>query len=488
MDLFSHFRIMWRRKWQIVVGALLVAVIVFGFEHLEPKVYQATAQLGVVVGQDIANNSGTSQTDTLFLADTYANLADTVPVVRDSIKRSGLHIDQDTASGRLSVQASTTVGVVTVAANGPSTISATALANGMVSALVNAVTTSQQQQRTAQLTPALVQLQQLEQQLAAMSASDPSRANLQTEITALQQSITNEEVIPLNSVSIIAPASAGSAPVAPKPKTTAILAFVTALVVLAELMVVMEIVSDRFSTVLGDDDIRQVTGLPVLAHIPEGGGPETTEAFRTLRTSLLFMVAAEEVRTIAVVSPDPGAGKSFVSLHLARSASESGVATVVIDGDLRRPVIDRELRLPRAPGLSDVLLGADISTAMHRVSNDNGLLAIPAGPAVPDPAGLLGSHLQGRVLRPLEGARVVVMDTPASDLFPDAATISSQCDATILVIDAKSTKRRTVRTMLDRLRQVQVIPLGVVVNRAKEVPRGTEYYRRAEEESGSATA
>jgi len=463
------------------VASALVAALVFGALSLQSKVYQANAQLIVTAGQ-VASGQQAIQDETPFLATTYATLAQTRPVLADAAKRSGLHIDEQTASDRISVQTPNNIGYLEISATGPSPQDATALDAAISDALVNAVQIQQQQALQEQIGPLQTKLQQLANQIAPLSANDPQRAILLTQYQALAQSLENAEVQPQNRVDVVSTAEAGSSPVAPKPKRDSLLALVTALVVLAELSVAYEIFLDRFSRTTRDDEIRRLTGLPVLARIPRTPGPELVEAFRTLRTGLMFMNGASKTRTIAIVSSAPDVGKSFVSINLASSFADLGIHAALIDADMRRPAIAARLGLPESPGLSESLNGGDVAETLIGRKTDSGfnIFVLVAGHPVPDPAALLSGRLSEWVFPGLSGFDTVVVDTPAEAVFPDASIIAARCDAVVVVIDALSTKRRSLNELLDHLKEVGAHPLGVVVNRVAEPVRVGRYYARSD--------
>jgi uncharacterized protein involved in exopolysaccharide biosynthesis len=150
MNLRDHFHIIWRRKWVVLAVAILVAGGVYIWFGQESKVYQAQAQLSVTPGE-VASGAGATQSDALFLAATYAQLAKTAPVVQAAVRNSGLALGEPAAFKRLSVGASSTVGFITVTATGPSPQAATALARGETDALTASVTAQQESALTAQL-------------------------------------------------------------------------------------------------------------------------------------------------------------------------------------------------------------------------------------------------------------------------------------------------------------------------------------------------
>ena len=479
----GHFQTIWRRKWLIVVASVLVAVAVFLVSNSQGRTYRAQAQLNVTPGQPPNIQQPVGGDVTLFLASTYAQLGQTRPVIEDAVARSRLHISEQTAADRLNVTASSQVGFITVTATGPSPADATSLAAGEAQALSNAVTLQQNAEVQASLAPVQQQITAVGNELAAAPPGSAQQSALADQYQALVQSAANRQLATKDSLTIVSPARADSGPISPNPKRDALLGFVTALVVVSEVAVGIELLSDRFSGDDLDEDIMRVTGLPVLARVPGTDRGDAVEAFRTLRTNILFMDTGQKLRTVAVVSTEPGAGKSFTSINLAGCMAELGTPAALVDADLRRPTIDERLGLPRRPGLSEVLHGVDPRTAVHRVGASSNFMVLTAGAPVPDPAGLLGS-LGRQVFSGLSEAQLIVVDTPAEAPFPDAAAIALQCDATILVLDPKLTRRRAARAMLGRLRQVNARPLGVVVNRAPMLPRRYGYYSYYRRENG----
>lgn len=477
MDLAAHFAAMWRHRLAVVAASLVVAVVVYGGLSLESKVYQATAQLSVISGQATSGQQPASQV-TPFLAASYATLAQTRPVLADAAKGSGLGISEQTADDRISVQQPGGIGYLTITATGPSPHAATALDGAETAALTNAVQVEQQQALQSQLASIQSELNKLQAQISSLPKNSPQLAVATALYNQLLGSSASSTQQPQNSVQTVSPANPGSSPVAPQPKRYALLAFVTALVLLAELSVGYELVSDRFSRATRDDEIRRLTGLPVLARIPRIPGPELVEAFRTLRTSLLFMNGASKTRSIAIVSSAPEVGKSFVSINLASSFADLGIHAALVDADMRRPAIASRLGISDSPGLSEALNGGDVADRLigRRTESGFNIFVMPAGAPAPDPAALLTGRLSEWVFPGLSGFDAVVVDTPAEALFPDASIIAARCDTTVIVIDAMTTKRRSLKALLDHLEAVGAHPQGVVVNRVPEPVRVGRYY------------
>lgn len=475
MELTAHFKVMWRRRWRITIAAVLIAGAVYALSSSKQPVYRAEALLGVSSGRAVAGDAP-SQEATLFVARTYAELARTRPVVSDAVRRSGLAISPGAALGKIDVTVDTEVGFVSLSATGPTRAAALSLARGLSQALTATIEKEEAGDLAADLAPLRRQIESLEAELAALPANAPQRAAVEARYTSLLNAVTARELRPTNSVTVVSPARAESEPIAPSPLRDAVLALVAALIVNAELAVVLEAFSDRFSRENQAEEVARVTDLPVLAEVPRGHGPGTIEPFRTLRTNLMFMNTTGPLRTVAIVSEEPGSGKSFCAINLAISAAELELAVALVDGDMRRPVIHERLGLPLSPGLSELLLGAGVGTAVVHPPQQPRLGVVPAGTPVTDPAGLLGSGVLAQVLRDLD-AEFIVVDTPAEAFFSDAVTLASQCDVTIVVIDAGSTRRRAARRLVESLRRVNANPIGVVINRSEGAVRSSYYGR-----------
>ncbi|HEX7165770.1 MAG TPA: Wzz/FepE/Etk N-terminal domain-containing protein [Acidimicrobiales bacterium] len=478
MGVSEYLRVVWRRKWRIVGAALLLAAVVYVRSDSADDQYEASALLVVTPGE--SGDAATAEA----LAATYAQLSETRPVVAHAVETAKIAASPSDARDRIQSD-DTTAGFLTVRALGPSPDRAEQLAAAVADALVDRVRTRQADARDEALKPVADELANVERELSSrdLEADAPIRTALLARYQELTRAVTTARTQPLDRVEIVSPARASTSPVEPTPAKDALLTFLAALAAFAFLAVVVEALSDRLSTERPAEEASRVTGLPVLAQIPRAGGAEVIEAFRTLRTSLMFMSTSERLRTLAVVSVDPGAGKTFIALNLAREASALEVPVVVIDGDLRRPSIHDRLGLPRSPGLSEALASPDPGAALapdHTPAHviEGWLRIVPSGVPVADPAGLFGGRAFRDALDGMTWAELVVVDTPAGGLFADALAIASQCDATLVVVDAQSSRRRAIRHLVENLRQVSAQPIGVVLNRVDPTPRPS-YYDKA---------
>ena len=476
VDLFEHLRVIYRRRWTILLVSLGVAGGVFGWSSTRVPVYGADAVISVTSGRALAGQN-VNEEDTLFLTRNYAELATTPPVLADAALRSRLAISAREARRRVSSRAASDVGFLTITARGPSPAAATALAKGAAESLVAAVDDQQRETVRIAVEPIQEEIGQLDAQLVALPDGASNRGPLEARYEALVRAATERRLAPSDRLTLVSPARGDLTPLSPKPVRDALLALLVALVVNAELLVVVEVLRDRFSVHEPDEGPDELLGLAVLARVPSGETEESLEAFRALRTNLMFLETETPLRTVAIVSTNPGAGKTFTSVHLARSVASLEIPTVLVDGDLRRPSVHRQLGMSESPGLGDLLAGADIGRVLRNAPDDPHLKVLTGGSSLADPVGMMAARRFREVLAQLHDAGVVVIDTPACDLFADGLAIASQCDATLMVVDSRGTRRRSVRRVIHQLRRMGANPIGIVINRVETQSRGSYYYR-----------
>ena len=262
------------------------------------------------------------------------------------------------------------------------------------------------------------------------------------------------------------------------------LAFLAAGIIASEATVALVLFGQRIP---GNDleAVARITGYPVLAVVPRGRTSDVAESYRSLRTNLFVSNELNPPRSTAIVSATEGVGKSFSAINFAESLSgHSGSASVVlVDADCRRPVLHDRLQTRRSPGLTDVLRGVDVAKAIHRLGfriGNNRFELLPSGSPVADPVGLLsGAAFHDLVAQMTAAKRLLIVDTPPIELFTDALAVAAQCDTTILVVDARSSRKRSVTRSIEALERSGAKISGVVVNRARVENSARRYYESA---------
>ena len=164
-------------------------------------------------------------------------------------------------------------------------------------------------------------------------------------------------------------------------------------------------------------------------------------------------------------SANPGEGKSTISVNLASALASNGKRVVIIDGDMRKPVIHSIFEQPGQPGLANFLSGGASLVEILKPTQIPDLFLIPAGPVPPNPVQLVTSEAFMELLKELEkDFNYVIVDTPPLIGFTEARAISSLADGVLLVVKHHETSRGAVRLAVQLLSQVKGPILGAVLN------------------------
>jgi succinoglycan biosynthesis transport protein ExoP len=233
--------------------------------------------------------------------------------------------------------------------------------------------------------------------------------------------------------------------------------------------------------------IEALFGRPIIGRIPESralakSSPGTTalappeaEAFRTLRANLRHLLQERNARSTLVTSANPGDGKTTVAWNLARAEAASGARVLLVEADMRHPILSRSLGVDGAPGLSQLLnrdgrlqdmvqpIGfEDATDGSHSPGTVDVLFA---GAHPPNPAELLGSERMRAVLDAVsDGYDLVVLDTPPASVVSDAMPILPLVGGVVVVGRLGLSTLESIVELRDQLEQLDAPTLGVVIN------------------------
>jgi non-specific protein-tyrosine kinase len=193
------------------------------------------------------------------------------------------------------------------------------------------------------------------------------------------------------------------------------------------------------------------------------------EAFRTLRTNLIFSSLDHPLTTLLVTSATPEEEKSLTLANLAVTMAQGGRATILVDCDLRRPHQHELFGVPAEPGLTSMILDASRrdEPALAATGVEN-LWLLPAGPLPPNPADLLSSRRMESLIATLKSrADIVLFDAPPVVVVTDAALLASKLDGVLLVVSAGQTKREHAQRAKELLEKINVRLVGAVLTNAQ---------------------
>lgn len=215
------------------------------------------------------------------------------------------------------------------------------------------------------------------------------------------------------------------------------------------------------------------------------------EAYKTLRTNILFSIPAEEnhAKRILLTSANPGDGKTTVSVNTAITFAQADMKVVIVDADLRKPTTHKYFGLNAKKGLSNILSGqCGIEECIQSVPDIENLYIIPSGVLPPNPSELLSGKYADRLLSKLDELfDVVIIDTPPVTVVSDAIALCKKVDGVVIVTSNNKTTYPEIQEAVKNLKFAEAKILGIVFNRAKQKINGrnkkySNYYRHKEEE------
>jgi len=199
-----------------------------------------------------------------------------------------------------------------------------------------------------------------------------------------------------------------------------------------------------------------------------------SEAYRSLRTNILYTQADKPIKSILVSSPGASEGKTTTVTNLAITFANMGKRTLLIDADLRRPVQNHIWKVKKDPGLTHYLSGAtdDFDSLIHATDVEN-LSMVTSGISPPNPSELLGSDRMTALVAKLEDEwDYILFDSPPVAAVTDASMISREIDTMVLVIKAGETHKEAYRRSVQTLKSINVPLAGIVMN---GISRRTSY-------------
>ncbi|MGD8199118.1 polysaccharide biosynthesis tyrosine autokinase [Ornithinimicrobium sp. W1679] len=431
MELSDYLRIL-QRSWRLVVVVVLAAVVATSLlTALMPREYRAETELFVSTAggasvSDLAQGGSFTQQQVA----TYADIVTAPVVLAPVIADVGLDDRPDELARRVT------------AAVTPNTV------------LIDVVVTDRDPAKAAQIANTVAQqFTETLQELERVSTDGDSAVK----------------------ATVVRPATAPEEPASPKPLRNVVLAAALGLLLGVGLALLRDLLDRR---VRGESDIARVTDQPMIGAISFDQDAPThplvieidphsprAEAFRALRTNLLYLDPDDQPTTLLVTSSVPGEGKSTTAANLALTVAETGSTVCLIEGDLRRPRLLEYMGLENAAGVTDVLVSrAELADVLQ--SYVEGLHVLGCGPIPPNPSELLGSSAMRSLLERLDTEfDYVIIDAPPLLAVTDAAVLSTLTDGAIVVVGADVVRRDELQRALGTLERVGGKVLGLVANR-----------------------
>ncbi len=534
MELLQYINTIRKWIWLIILATTLAAGSSLIASIVATPIYSTTTTL--IVSQIISNpnpNSGdifASQQ----LAQTYVALATKEPILSATSAALGFGPDYwRTLRGQVGAYAVQGTQLMAISVMDTSPIRAQAIADEIARQLILQSPTTPSAEQQERLNFVQAQLPELEQKIqngntrvadldAQIAGATSARqiqdiqqqqSVLQTQINEWQstysQLLSSLQSGSLNYISVVEPADVPTVPVSPRVGLNVLLAVGIGLALSIGAVLLLEYLDD---TIRSPAEVRALLNAPILAAIGKIDGDDyaskliaereprspLTEAYRALRTNLQFSSLDNPLKAIVVTSAGPAEGKSLTASNLAVVLSQAGMNVVLVDADLRRPVMHKVFGLKNNIGLTSWLVGQTVETAVANVggrwveSTGTGkggplepylqtttvprLRVVTSGPLPPNPAEVLGSTRMHQFLEEITRiADIVIIDSPPCVTVTDAVVLSRWVDGVILVLDQKNTSRQGIQRARENLQAVDARILGTVINRL-DASTGSGYY------------
>ena len=192
------------------------------------------------------------------------------------------------------------------------------------------------------------------------------------------------------------------------------------------------------------------------------------EAYKTLRTNIQFCQANNEIKTLVITSSCPNEGKSTTVYNLGNSFAASGRKVLIIDCDLRKPILHKFYNVPNEKGLTNLLAGQmDVAEVLKRITV-LGVDFINCGTIPPNPSELLNSkRMEFYLSRFSEAYDYIILDTPPIGIVTDAQILAGKCDGTLLVVASGQVDKKKLLEAKSLLDKVGANVLGSILTKVK---------------------
>ncbi len=477
LDLGDYVKVV-KRRWKLVVAIAAIAVVASAlWTSVQTRLYTATAE--VLVRPPLSGSTLLGATQQLNV-DNEQQIMNSLSVAAIASQRVDLTESPRQLLGRLEVVTRKDTDVLQIRFTHPNPAVAAQGAQGFATAYID-----YSNKRAQDLIDGRIQA------IADNISSLRDQRGAQAAITALNQQIAELRAIPVSSGDILVPADPPTRPTSPNLVLNLVLALFLGLFVGLIAAFVRERMDDRLR---GRADLEETLGVPVMTMIPqvpswrdkseahlvslEAPRSPAAEAYRTLRTSILVAAAERGIKTLMVVSPGAGEGKTTTASNLAVVLAQTDKRVVLISADLRRPRMHDFFGLgSHEHGLSEVLSGTRRAWESLRSGKVDNLWIMPSGAISDQPTELLQSEAMRELLaEQREVVDFIILDCPPVLAVADSLVLAPMVDAVIFVADAQGTPRAGVLQARAQLDQVGAPLLGAVLNDVEAGGAGYAYY------------
>jgi len=469
-----------RRRWLIFLAAVIaVPLVAFLISSSKEKLYTATATL-------------------LFESEENPAAPGTVKETNEALSKLGVVAEQAAEEMGKGTSAEEVLGaigtepgqgqanVVNIKATSPSPERAAQIANGYSRAYI----AFRKQTDQAKIQKGIDLVEKTLTELSPEELEGKQGTDLQERLNELKV----EQALQTGETQLVQPAGVPSTPSSPRTKRNVIIGVIIGLILGFVLAALMERIDRRVRNI---EELEEIYGAPLIAKIARSSDipslglkgilmSSEAEDFRILRTNLRYFNVDRELKSVLLASAEPGDGKTTVAQGLAAAMAEVGEDVLLLEADLRK---ESEFRGPNGlavVGLSNVLSGTPVDSALLRVQlaepaseEPRPLTVLPSGPVPPNPSELLESERMRHLMEDLEDRfKVVVIDSPALGVVSDALALAPYTSEILVIGGVRRTTYEGAQNFIKQLSLVGRKPAGIIATFTDPDRKRYSYYQR----------
>lgn len=490
-----YLSLVFKWLWFIFFAALIAGGTAFLISKRLTPIYQASTELLIDQAPDSRISEYTAILTSERLSRTYSQMVVTRNVLEEVIKQLDLDIAYKDLVESVEAEPVTDTQLILLQVENSDPYRAAQITNEIVNVFIDYNQDLQRARYAASIDNLEAQLQELQQEIQSTndklasldnsSQHNEERDHLEANLTQSRQAYISllgnyEEIRALAAQSTSEIVQLGAAlppeqPIRPRVLLNTTLATIFGLILATSAVLIREVLDDMVKT---PEEISKTHGLPILGLVAKHSAGVTNpiaitqplspivEAIRTLRTNIQFNGEGNLIATLLVTSESEGTGKTTLVSNLSVVMAQGDRRVILIDADLRRPMIHKILNLPNQRGLCEAITESNVNIEdLLNQTDVDGLSVLTSGGNLSNPSELLSSGKMYSLLDKLKNlADIIVIDSPPVLAVTDAMILSKIADATLLVIKPDHTRRLSLKRAIDQLQQVGANIIGVVLN------------------------
>lgn len=508
-DLRGYLSIIWRRKWLIIISVLIITTGAYVATTIfSTPLYQSSAELlqrssgldKALLGSDVFQQNSSPERD----IQTASELVKSPQVSMAVTKSMGDRLGSGDLASMVNVSVIKQSDILRISVTDTDAQRAADIANSFANEYINWRRGVDQRVLQEARIPLEAQVVNTPPELQESASYKVLKDKLET--------LKLIESIQTGNLELVKPGTVAVSPVSPKPMRTA------AIVLIASLAGVIGIafVAEHLDTkVRSTGEINRALQKPVLATVPKmnaytNGSLETlinpsgasSESFRLLKTNLGYIEPDREIKSIMITSAQAGEGKTTTIANLAVTMARAGQRVIVLDGDMRRPMLHHYMNLDNSVGLTNVIAGnCTLRESLQMIDaqdlaissggnmtgtrmpgfevNTDGVKPIycaTVGPLPPNPGELISSEKFSSLIEEAsQYADVVLVDAPPIGAVGDAASMASKVDGVVVIVRLAHTPKKSLGLISHFIKTVPTCVMGIVVTNATAEGSGYGY-------------